>query len=561
MQDRPFGLNANNRESLLQWAAEKHWDLVIIGGGITGAGILLDARLRGLDVLLLEQYDFASGTSSRSTKLIHGGLRYLKQFDFGLVREVGRERALLHRNAPHLVEPAPMVLPFVKKGSIGKHAAKFGLWLYEWLAGVKPGERFKTLSTKEAMQFEPMLRDDDLLGAAVYTEYQTDDARLTLSILKTAVQAGGYALNYAKVERLEKENGIIGGVHVMDTLSGKTYGLKANVVVNAAGPWVDEVRKYDRALLGKRLHLTKGVHITVKAKDFPLKHAAYFDGSDGRMIFAIPREGYVYIGTTDTDYEGNPANVKIEQHDVLYLIDAVNKRFKGKPIQAENLVSGWAGIRPLIHQDGKQPSELSRKDEIWESESGLISIAGGKLTGYRVMAKKAVDSVVRALQKKSGRKFGKCKTGNTVLLGGDFEGFDNWQEFAAVQYGEAKEIGVTPDLIRQWVKLFGRETEQIIERAYTIWPEVKNKTEVPMRALIAYLVESEMLISPLDYYERRIGRLGFDLENCFTDFEKNKHIWQEVLKADDDKFKEMEYSFLRALDAIRASLICIDFKN
>ena len=187
MQENRFGLSAQNREAILRHAENTHWDLVVIGGGITGSGILLDARLRGLDVLLLEQNDFASGTSSKSTKLIHGGLRYLKQLDFALVREVGKERALLHKNAPHLVEPAPMVLPFYKNGSLGKTTAKLGLWLYEALAGVKPGEQFKTYSAHETIQMEPFLRSEELLGSDVYTEYQTNDARLTPSAIKTSV--------------------------------------------------------------------------------------------------------------------------------------------------------------------------------------------------------------------------------------------------------------------------------------------------------------------------------------------------------------------------------------
>jgi glycerol-3-phosphate dehydrogenase len=554
MQGNQFGLSVHNREDILRHAEEKHWDLIVIGGGITGAGILLDARLRGIDVLLVEQNDFASGTSSKSTKLIHGGLRYLKQLDFALVREVGRERSLLHYNAPHLVEPAPMMLPFFKKGSLGKATAKLGLWLYETLAGVKMGERFKTYSALETKEMEPLLRDGELLGSAVYTEYQTNDARLTLGVLKTAVQEGAFALNYAGVSTFIKENGKICGVNVHDTLSGKDFCMKASVIVNAAGPWVDALREKDTAVAGKRLHLTKGVHITVNHSDFPIRQPVYFDSSDGRMIFAIPRENYVYIGTTDTNYGGSLSNITLEKQDIAYLIQAWNSTFRGKGMQESDIVSGWAGLRPLIHQDGKKPTELSRKDEIWESGSGLISLAGGKLTGYRVMAEKACNKVIERLNQSGTGAFKPCTTATKILLGGDFQGFNGWREYAAVQYGEAKEIGASAELIGQWVKLFGRETEKIIDLAFTIWPEIDAKSEVLTRALIRYLRENEMLHTPLDYYERRIAKLGFDIRWCYADFERNKNSWQEELALNDEEFRLMEYAFLSALDALREGI-------
>jgi glycerol-3-phosphate dehydrogenase len=554
MQENQFGLSVQSRDAILRHAEGKHWDLIVIGGGITGAGILLDARLRGMEVLLVEQNDFASGTSSKSTKLIHGGLRYLKQLDFALVREVGRERALLHRNAPHLVEPAPMLLPFFKNGTLRKTTAKLGLWLYETLAGVKMGEQFKTYSAQETNVMEPLLRDTELLGSAVYTEYQTNDARLTLSILKTAVQEGAFALNYAGVSTLVKENGKICGVNVNDALTGKNFCLKASVVVNAAGPWVDAVREKDTAIWGKRLHLTKGVHITVNYNDFPIHRPVYFDSSDGRMIFAIPRDNYVYIGTTDTNYSGSLADVKLEQVDIAYLIRAWNSTFRGKSMEESDIVSGWAGLRPLIHQEGKKPSELSRKDEIWESESGLISIAGGKLTGYRVMAEKACNKVIERLKQSGTVAYKPNTTATKILLGGDFQGFSGWKEYAMVQYGEAKEIGATTELIAQWVKLFGRETEKIIDLAFTIWPEIEEKSEVLTRALIRYLRENEMMLTPLDYYERRIAKLGFDIRWCYADFEQNKNSWQEELAVNDEEFRLMEYAFLSALDALREGI-------
>jgi len=554
MQGNWFGLSAKNRVALLRKAESTYWDLVVIGGGITGAGILLDARLRGLNVLLVEQNDFASGTSSKSTKLIHGGLRYLKQLDFALVREVGKERALLHRNAPHLVEPAPMLLPFFKSGSLGKNMARLGLWLYETLAGVKPSERFKTYTACETKQLEPLLRSEELLGSAVYTEYQTNDARLTFSVLKTAVQEGAFAVNYVRVKNIVFDHGPIDFISAVDAFSGEEYRIRTSCIVNATGPWVDNVRKLNRYVSGKRLHLTKGIHIVVSHADFPVNSPVYFDAPDRRMIFAIPRKEYVYIGTTDTNYEGDISAPMLNHLDVNYLLNAWNSKFIGRTMKQSDILSGWAGLRPLIHQKGKKPSELSRKDEIWDSGWGFFSIAGGKLTGYRVMAEKVCNLVMKRFDARGSGKYSSCSTAKKVLMDGNFEGFAGWEEYAGVQFGEAKEIGASAELIAQWVKLFGRETEKIIDLAFTIWPEIADKGEVLTRALIRYLREHEMLITPLDYYERRITKLGFDIQWCYADFERNKHIWQEELTITEDEFRMMEYAFLKTLDSIREGI-------
>ena len=280
--------SASERLNLLNAAENDVVDLVIIGGGITGAGIALDAASRGMSVFLVEKNDFASGTSSRSTKLIHGGLRYLKQFEFGLVRQVGKERAILYKNAMHLVLPEPMLLPVLKGGSLGKRSTAIGLWVYEWLAGVPSNQRRRMLSAEASLLTEPLLNERVLLGGAVYTEYRTDDSRLTISVLKSAVNAGAMAINHATVSRLLKENDRMCGVEVREELSQRIFTIRARCVVNAAGPWVDELRELDGSRKGKSLHLTKGVHLVVAHSRLPVKQSIYFDSPDKRMIFAIP---------------------------------------------------------------------------------------------------------------------------------------------------------------------------------------------------------------------------------------------------------------------------------
>ena len=382
-----------NRVEKIERLSNTTFDLLIIGGGITGAGIALDASSRGLTVALVEQADFASGTSSRSTKLIHGGLRYLKKGDISLVREVGRERAILYKNAPHVVMPERMLMPFTSNGSFGKTMSGFGLSIYDWLAGVPKKERRKMLNTNEAIATEPLLDENELLGAALYYEYRTDDARLTIDVLKTAQNYGATVLNYSKADTFLYNGEKIIGIKVMDTIASTIFNIKAKYVVNAAGPWVDNLRKKENGFTETRLHLTKGVHLVVPLKKFPVKQSIYFDVPGGRMLFAVPRGNTTYFGTTDTDYKGDISNPKISFKDVNYLLTAVNSTFPKLKLKNSDLISSWVGLRPLIKNIDKKSSELSRKDEIFISSSGLISIAGGKLTGYRKMAERVVNLI------------------------------------------------------------------------------------------------------------------------------------------------------------------------
>ena len=276
--------------------------LIIIGGGITGAGIALDAASRGLKTALVEKNDFAFGTSSRSTKLIHGGLRYLKQLEFGLVKEVGSERAVVHRLAPHLVVPEKMLLPLSEKKGLGYWLTSIGLKVYDWLAGVKPEDQRRMLTKLQTLKSEPLLRKDDVKGGAIYAEYRTDDARLTIEIIKAAVTHGADVLSYAEAFDFVYNGDQVAGIKVRDGISGEEFVMHSKVVVSAAGPWVDELREINKSKTGKRLHLTKGVHIVVAHARFPVRQAIYFDVEDGRMIFAIPRGRTTYIGTTDTTY-------------------------------------------------------------------------------------------------------------------------------------------------------------------------------------------------------------------------------------------------------------------
>ena len=390
-----------DRKNKINKLLNKEIDLIIIGGGITGAGIALDASQRGMKVVLFEKRDFASGTSSKSTKLVHGGLRYLKQLELKLVREVGLERMIVHKNAKHIVVSEKMLLPITKSGSLNNFFTSIALNVYDFLAGVEKNERRKMLNKVKTLKEEPLLKSKgkNLIGSGIYFEYRTDDARLTIEVLKKAQEFGAQCFNYSEVEKLIYEEKIV-GIEIKDKILNKQFSLKAKTIVNATGPWVDLLRKKDKSLEGKRLLLTKGIHLVFKHKYFPINHALYFDTPDKRMIFAIPRQGKTYVGTTDTIYNKDINNIRVTTEDVNYILKAVNKMFATLKLEKKQIESSWVGLRPLIYEDGKSASEVSRKDEVFISKSGLITIAGGKLTGYRKMSEKIVDIVRLKLKDK-----------------------------------------------------------------------------------------------------------------------------------------------------------------
>jgi glycerol-3-phosphate dehydrogenase len=540
-------MHLSRKEKILQASADS-FDLIIIGGGITGAGIALDAATRGLKVLLLEKMDFSEGTSSRSTKLIHGGLRYLKQFEISLVREVGRERAVVYRNARHLVKPERMLLPIVENGSLGKFMTSVGLWVYDFLAGVEKDERRRMLSKEDTLAQEPLLRKDIVKGGGLYYEYRTDDSRLTLSILTSATEAGAICLNYAPVTEFIYQDELLTGVKFQDRLSGETYKANAKIIVNAAGPWVDKLRNLDilsedSRAPKKKLHLTKGVHLVVPREKLPLHQSVYFDVPDGRMIFAIPRDRITYIGTTDTHYTGNTEDPITDGKDVDYLLQAVNNMFPDIHLQAADIESSWAGLRPLIHEAGKNPSELSRRDEIFQSETGLISIAGGKLTGYRKMAERITDLVCKKLHVPV-----KCKTHDMRIAGGHFESDEEMNHFITTRIGEAKQVEMTKEDIIRLFNLYGSNIDIIIEKAYELFATEKDARYRTLEAEIWYAVHREMAVSLSDFVIRRTGLIYFNR----PELKKHTHLYARIMGKvcnwSEDKIKHEEESLLFMLN-------------
>ncbi|MEN1967288.1 glycerol-3-phosphate dehydrogenase/oxidase [Lentibacillus sp. N15] len=502
-----------NRESIMERLTDKQLDVLVIGGGITGSGIALDAVTRGLSTGVIEMQDFAAGTSSRSTKLVHGGLRYLAQFEVKMVAEVGKERAIVYENGPHVTTPEWMMLPFHKGGTFGPLTTNIGLRVYDFLAGVKKGERRKMLNPDQALKKEPLIKQDELKGAGYYVEYKTDDARLTIEVIKKAVQKGAHAINYAKAtEFIYDDSGKVTGVRVQDQLTGDMHEIFAKKVVNACGPWVDDLRELDGSKKGKTLHLTKGVHLVFSKQRFPLQQAIYFDAPDGRMIFAIPRDNKTYVGTTDTSYDGNIAHPTITEADRDYLIDAINDMFPTMDMKATDVESSWAGLRPLIAENGKNPDEISRKDEIFVSDSGLISMAGGKLTGYRKMAEEAVNTVVKQLKAEEGILYSSSQTHDLPISGGEVGGSKGFQRFKERKVEEAQALGMDEETALMLVKKYGANIDTIFEIYQAKQAEAKEEAIDPIVfAQLIYALEYELTYKPVDFFIRRTGGLFFEI--------------------------------------------------
>lgn len=406
-------LTPSTRPAQLDELEAARFDLVVVGGGITGAGVARDAAARGLRVAVLEADDFAAGTSSRSSKLIHGGLRYLASGEVDLVRKTARERAAVHAMAPHLAEPCWMVVPARNWAAVTKFRA--GIGTYEKLGGIDGADRHEVWKGDEITAHEPHLRTDPYDYAVAYREYLTDDARLVLATLRAAVASDAVVANRLPVVGMILDGDRVDGVVARCATSGREIRVLADVVVNAAGPWVEHIARMEEDPPATRLHLSKGVHVVVPRSRFPVNHLVICNTEDKRSIFVIPRGDTVYIGTTDTSYFGErPLWPEVERLDVEYLLAPMTRYFDVEPLTPDDVIATWAGVRPLIAQDGKEAKEMSRKDEVTVGPGGMVSIAGGKLTGYRRLAEDVMDVVAKQV----GRRLNEGP-GTAALPGGE----------------------------------------------------------------------------------------------------------------------------------------------
>ncbi|MDH3457955.1 MAG: glycerol-3-phosphate dehydrogenase/oxidase [Gemmatimonadota bacterium] len=421
--DAPFSYLT--RAANLEAMAAEPVDLLVIGGGITGAGIARDASMRGIRTALVEMGDFAAGTSSRSSRLVHGGLRYLEHRHLKLVFEACRERRALLRIAPHLVWPRSFLFPIHEGSRLSMWKLEAGLVLYDLLALLRNVRLHRMLSKRALLQAEPGLRPRGLKGGARYFDAQCDDARLTLANVRDAHRHRAIVANYARAEQLELAGGQVGGARITDLVTGTTRLVRARVVVNAAGPWSDEVRLPDGGV--PALRRTKGVHIVVPKRALGNHEAITFISPiDGRVMFIVPWGELTYIGTTESELDGGPGEVRASGEDVIYVLRSANALFPDARLGPEDVLATWAGVRPLVRQDDTaDPAAVSREHVIIESENGLLSIVGGKLTTYRSMAAEMVDRIARQLHERDGRAVpARAPTHREPLPGGESRDLD-----------------------------------------------------------------------------------------------------------------------------------------
>ncbi len=394
MKDFSYKTRAEN----LQKLTTEKFDLLIIGGGINGAGVARDAALRGLKVALVEAADFASGTSSRSSKLIHGGIRYLENFEFHLVFEALSERTKLFKIAPHLVHPLRFTIPLFKNSRVGPFKMALGLLLYDMLSLFRTPQGYEKLNKKETLMRLPIVRGEDLAGACVYSDAYVDDDRLVHETLRAAHEAGACMVNYSKVIRSVLENDKVSALEVVDALTGKIFKIQCQHVACTVGPWTDLVGETLVADWRKILRPTKGIHLTLAKDRLNLPSAIVMAAQKStRIVFAIPRHEMIIIGTTDTDFSGDPAEVKATFADVEYLLQITNEYFPNAQLTHKDILSSYVGVRPLVKDSGGNEGKTSREHMILSDKRGFTFVAGGKYTTYRLIAEQIVDRVLSNL--------------------------------------------------------------------------------------------------------------------------------------------------------------------
>lgn len=554
------------RRLSLQKMQERTLDLLIIGGGITGAGLALQAAASGLDTGLIEMQDFAEGTSSRSTKLVHGGLRYLKQFDVEVVADTVSERAVVQSIAPHIPKPDPMLLPiYDEEGStFNLFGLKVAMNLYDSLAGIHHDSPFanQVLTKKEVLKREPDLEEKGLLGGGVYLDFRNNDARLVIENIKRANHDGALIASHVKAESfLYDDNHKIIGVIAKDLLTGDTLEIKSRMVINATGPWSDIMRNVDRKEhLIHQMRPTKGVHLVVDRKRLNVSQPVYIDTglNDGRMVFVLPREDKTYFGTTDTDYHGDFEHPKVTQEDIDYLLKVVNNRFPKAHLSIDDIESSWAGLRPLLagnnasdynggnsgklqdasfdaliasvtaylnHEKTREevesviahmetsssekelnPSAVSRGSSFERDDNGLFTLAGGKITDYRKMAEGALKEVLQALDKEFDRHFNLINSKTYPVSGGELNPAKVDSEIEAyAQLGTLS--GLSMDDARYLANLYGSN----VPKVYALARKVQTAPGLDLKETLSlhYAMDYEMALTPVDFFLRRTNHMLF----------------------------------------------------
>ncbi|WP_208422180.1 type 1 glycerol-3-phosphate oxidase [Latilactobacillus fragifolii] len=554
------------RQQIINNLKNEQLDLLVIGGGITGAGVAIQAAASGIKTGLIEMQDFAEGTSSRSTKLVHGGIRYLKTFDVGVVADTVSERAVVQGIAPHIPRPTPMLLPIYDEpeATYDMFSVKIAMDLYDKLAGVT-GTQYAnyTIDRKEVLQREPGLKADRLMGAGVYLDFVNNDARLVIENIKEADELGALIASHVKAVGMTYDaNGRVNGLKAHDELTDETFAIHAKLVINTAGPWVDKVNALNTEVKAQEtLRPTKGIHLVVDSSRLSVPQPTYFDSGlhDGRMIFVVPREGKTYFGTTDTDYTGDFKHPRVEQADVDYLLKAINNRYPSVNIALSDIEASWAGLRPLISNNGSSdyngggansgkvseesfnnliktvddyenksatrsdvekaisqlrtahaeetinPSQVSRGSDLKVAENGLITLSGGKITDYRKMAAGALELIRDILKKDFNQATREIDSKKLQVSGGHFDpnNVDDTLKFYAKV---AMNKGIDEEDALDLANRFGSNVSRVVSYADQGAAEGLNLKET---ISLRYSVNEEMTLTPVDYLLRRTNFILF----------------------------------------------------
>lgn len=490
----------NDRHLAIEKMQHEDFDLAIIGGGITGAGVARDAASRGMKVALIEANDFASGTSSRSSKLIHGGIRYLENLEFHLVFEALTERQRLFEMAPHLVHPLRFLLPVYEGGRVPAWKMGLGMMAYDALSLYEAPELSTFMDVAEIRQEFPALQTSQLEGAFAYYDAYMDDDRLVLETLRSACALGAVVASYARATGVELAgDDQVRGLECEDLVMKRKFKIKARHFISTVGPWTDRLGEAFFKEWKKKLRPSKGVHLTFNKNRFQL-HDAVVMAAESRIVFAIPRHEMVIVGTTDTDYPGDPAKVRTEEEDVHYILNVIDRYFPGAKIQREDILGCYAGVRPLIDDGSATESKTSREHLIWTHPQGVTFVAGGKYTTYRNMAQQTVEHALRGFSLEEKVRFGQSQTVaplNPLVT-------DSLFERAKREHLQwAADWHLPPEITAALAERHGLEAEILIQRALPLRARCKDAEEWMWCAEALHAIEHTMCLSLTDFYLRR----------------------------------------------------------
>ncbi|BDR56624.1 type 1 glycerol-3-phosphate oxidase [Xylocopilactobacillus apis] len=562
-----MNFSKETRNSIIDHLKNDQLDVLAIGGGITGAGVAIQAAAAHLKTGLIEMQDFAEGTSSRSTKLVHGGIRYLKTFDVEVVSDTVQERAVVQGIAPHIPRPKRMILPIYDEpdATFSMFSVKIAMDLYDRLANVTGEYANKVVSKEEALKLEPNLNPKNLLGAGIYLDFENNDARLVIENIKQAAADGGLMASHVQAIKINHDSqGQVNGVHAKDLLTGEEFDIHAKIVINTAGPWVDQVHKLDHDFHGpEEIRPTKGVHLVIDNSRLKVPTATYFDTGkqDGRMVFVIPRFNKTYFGTTDTDYRGDFKHPEVTQEDVDYLLEVVNNRFPDAHLTTNDIEASWAGLRPLLSSNGgsdynggskkaiseeslkkvidtvneyqagkverrdvedvlnnlksaqsektKSASSVSRGSSLTVDPDGLLNLAGGKITDYRKMAAGALNKIKDLMGSKYNTEVHLTDSKKLQVSGGHFDPSkvdENIKKYAQVGIDH----GVDSKEATKFANLFGSNAPEMFEMA----DHVKAAPGLSLGETLAlhYSMDHEMTLTAVDYLLRRTNHILFEAD-------------------------------------------------